>query len=50
MDPDTGDTATFTLVTGAGDTNNGSFNISGADLRANDAAALAAGTSSCACA
>jgi sugar lactone lactonase YvrE len=33
-DPDTGDTFTYTLVAGAGDTGNGSFNISGASLRA----------------
>ncbi len=34
-DADAGDTATFTLVSGSGDTNNSSFNISGTSLRAN---------------
>ncbi len=34
-DPDAGTTLTFTLVTGSGSTNNGSFNISGTSLRAN---------------
>ena len=43
-DADTGDTATYTLVAGTDDTNNGSFNISGTTLRANDSGALAAGT------
>ena len=33
-DPDSGNTFTYTLVTGAGDTDNGSFNISGGNLRA----------------
>ncbi|WP_337879466.1 DUF4347 domain-containing protein, partial [Rheinheimera sp.] len=42
-DADGGDSHTYTLVTGTGDTNNGSFNISGTSLRANNAAALAAG-------
>ncbi|GKT30969.1 hypothetical protein ADUPG1_001775, partial [Aduncisulcus paluster] len=42
-DADTGDTATYTLVAGTDDTNNGSFNISGTTLRANDSGALAAG-------
>lgn len=42
-DPDVGNTHTYTLVSGAGDTDNGSFNISAASLRANNAAALAAG-------
>jgi hypothetical protein len=32
-DPDVGDTFTYTLVTGVGDTNNSSFNISGNQLR-----------------
>jgi hypothetical protein len=32
-DPDTGDTHTFTLVTGTGDADNGSFNILGGSLR-----------------
>ena len=34
-DTDTGDTATFTLVGGDGDADNGSFNIGGTSLRAN---------------
>ena len=33
-DPDAGNTFTYTLVSGAGDTDNGSFNISGNQLRA----------------
>ncbi|MES2597722.1 MAG: cadherin domain-containing protein [Verrucomicrobiota bacterium] len=32
VDPDTGDTATFTLVSGAGDADNGSFTLSGSQL------------------
>ncbi|CAA6825738.1 MAG: Flagellar hook-length control protein FliK, partial [uncultured Sulfurovum sp.] len=43
-DADTGDGATYSLVTGTGDTNNGSFNIDGTNLRATDAGTLAAGT------
>ncbi len=43
-DADTGETFTYTLVSGAGDTNNGSFNISGGNLRATNPANLAAGT------
>ena len=43
-DVDTGETFTYTLVSGAGDTNNGSFNISGGNLRATNPANLAAGT------
>ena len=43
-DPDVGDTFTFTLVSGTGDTHNSLFNISGNTLRANNAAALNAGT------
>ena len=43
-DPDTGDTHTFSRVSGAGDGDNGSFNISGTDLRADDAGSLDAGT------
>ena len=43
-DPDVGDTFTFTLVAGTGDTHNSLFNISGNTLRANDPAALNAGT------
>ncbi|ATC63708.1 hypothetical protein CMV30_06930 [Nibricoccus aquaticus] len=34
----------YTLVAGAGDTHNASFNIAGSSLRANDASALTAGT------
>ena len=33
FDPDAGDTFTYTLVTGTGDTGNGSFNILGTNLR-----------------
>lgn len=36
-DPDAGDTATYSLVTGSGDTDNGFFNISGDNLRASAA-------------
>ena len=43
-DPDVGETFTFTLVAGTGDTHNSLFNISGNTLRANNAAALNAGT------
>jgi hypothetical protein len=43
-DADTGDGATYTLVAGAGDTNNASFNISGTNFRANNSSALSAGT------
>lgn len=43
-DPDAGDSHSYTLVSGAGDTDNDLFNISGDSLRANDAAALAAGS------
>jgi hypothetical protein len=39
-----GDTFTYSLVAGTGDTNNVSFNINGSDLRVNDPAALGAGT------
>jgi hypothetical protein len=35
MDADAGDTATFTLVSGKGSTDNAAFNISGSSLRAN---------------
>jgi hypothetical protein len=44
IDPDAGDTFTYTLVAGTGATDNGSFNIAGASLRANDPAQLAAGS------
>lgn len=43
-DVDGGDTFTFSLVAGTGDTDNASFNISGTSLRANNAGSLAAGT------
>ncbi len=42
-DADGSDTHTYTLVSGTGDTDNASFNISGSTLRANDAALMAAG-------
>jgi autotransporter-associated beta strand protein len=42
-DADGGDSHTYTLVAGTGDTDNASFNISGSTLRANDAGTLAAG-------
>lgn len=45
-DPDAGDTATFSLVAGTGDTDNASFNISGTSLRANDPSVLGASTRS----
>ncbi len=43
-DADGGDSHTYSLVSGAGDTNNGNFNISGSSLRANNATALSAGS------
>jgi uncharacterized delta-60 repeat protein len=36
IDPDSGNTFTYSLVTGAGDADNGSFDISGNSLRATD--------------
>ncbi|HEX4264575.1 MAG TPA: MBG domain-containing protein [Verrucomicrobiae bacterium] len=42
-DADSGDSHTYSLVSGAGSTDNNSFNISGASLRANDAATLSPG-------
>ncbi|WP_275545430.1 Ig-like domain-containing protein [Pseudomonas sp. Marseille-Q0931] len=42
-DVDTGQTHTYTLVSGMGDTHNALFSIQGGMLRANDAAALAPG-------
>ena len=36
VDPDTGDTFSYSLVSGIGDTDNGSFTISGASLRTSD--------------
>ena len=43
-DATTGETFTYTLVAGAGSTDNASFNISSGNLRANDPNALGAGT------
>ena len=43
-DADTGEAFTYGLVAGTGDTNNGSFNINGSQLRANDSSGLLAGT------
>ena len=43
-DATAGDSFTYTLVAGTGDTDNTSFNINGADLRVNNPAALGAGT------
>lgn len=43
-DIDIGDTFTYALVVGTGDTDNAEFNISGANLRVNDPNALGAGT------
>ncbi|WP_221031767.1 YDG domain-containing protein [Actomonas aquatica] len=43
-DADSGDSHTYTLVAGTGDTHNASFNINSDSLRANDASALAAGS------
>lgn len=45
-DPDAGDTVTFSLVAGTGDTDNASFNISGTSIRANDPSALGASSRS----
>ncbi|MDQ7083908.1 MAG: Ig-like domain-containing protein [Sulfurovum sp.] len=42
-DADTGESFSYTLVAGSGDTDNGSFNISGTELRANDASTMSAG-------
>jgi autotransporter-associated beta strand protein len=44
-DPDAGDTFTYTLVTGTGSTDNGLFNISGGQLRANASFDFEAGSS-----
>lgn len=46
VDADAGDTATFSLVAGTGDTDNASFNISGTSLRANDPSVLGASSRS----
>ena len=43
-DADPGDTFTYALVAGTGDTDNASFNISGSNLRANNATTLGVGT------
>jgi hypothetical protein len=43
VDPDVGASHTYSLVSGTGDTDNGSFNISADLLRANNAAALVVG-------
>ena len=44
VDVDVDDTHTYTLVAGTGDTDNASFNISGDQLRANNATTLGVGT------
>ncbi|MDD2691365.1 MAG: DUF4347 domain-containing protein [Simplicispira sp.] len=44
-DATSGETFTYSLVAGAGDTNNGLFNINGGNLRVNDASTLTAGNS-----
>ncbi|MDR7123063.1 Ig-like domain-containing protein, partial [Rheinheimera soli] len=46
VDANGGDTHTYTLVAGADDTDNASFNISGNELRATNPAAIAAGNRS----
>ncbi|PJE53347.1 DUF4347 domain-containing protein, partial [Marinomonas sp. BSi20584] len=43
-DADTGESFTYALVSGSGDTDNGKFNINGADLRVTDRANVPAGT------
>jgi len=43
-DPDAGDTFTYSLVSGSGDDNNASFNISGTSLRATNPPSLTAGS------
>ncbi|MFB2729635.1 putative Ig domain-containing protein, partial [Shewanella mangrovisoli] len=43
-DLDVGNSFTYTLVAGVGDTDNASFNIIGSSLQANDSSALAAGS------
>lgn len=43
-DVDTGQSHSYSLVSGTGDTHNSLFNISGSTLRANDASAMAPGT------
>jgi len=44
VDADFGDSHTYSLVSGSGDTNNALFNISGSALRVNNAASIQAGT------
>lgn len=44
VDADFGDTATYTLTAGTGDTNNASFSISGANLLCDDPSVLGVGT------
>lgn len=46
VDPDAGDTFTFALVAGTGDTDNASFNVSGSSLRCSDPSALGVSTRS----
>ncbi|MBO2664472.1 Ig-like domain-containing protein [Shewanella algae] len=43
-DADVGDSFSYALIAGSGDTNNGSFNISGDSLRANNASTLVGGS------
>ena len=43
-DVDTGQSHSYSLASGTGDTHNSLFNISGSTLRANDASAMAPGT------
>ncbi|MEE2022731.1 InlB B-repeat-containing protein [Alkalimonas mucilaginosa] len=43
VDPDDGDIHSYQLVAGVGDNHNAQFNISGSQLRTNNAAAMAAG-------
>ena len=43
-DADTGESFTYALVSGSGDTDNAKFNINGADLRVTDRASVPAGT------
>ncbi|WP_447076925.1 Ig-like domain-containing protein [Shewanella algae] len=43
-DADVGDSFSYALIAGSGDTNNGSFNLSGDSLRANNASTLIGGS------
>ncbi len=45
-DPDSGNTFTYSLVSGTGSTDNASFNISGSNLRATSPSSLSAGSKS----